>query len=268
MEEAMQNERQVGHGEPLWNAELQAMQLLERELALYLQVTELAFNTIGLAMSRTPELPVREVTQSRKVVTGLLMRLSNDLRSAALLACRGYAVQAVSLVSSMYEVAYTIAAIGSDERMAQQWIDHDDPTQTFKDIRTLTRNGLTNLRVPNPDKQVSSEYRIYRQLGLAKHANPLFEMQLAYRLVENVVVASNGPDTSEPAIRAACFALDHAAHLAIVALQSFVNHHLSLEGQSELKNPLAAMMAARLKLSEIAKSRGWDQDPFPGKWRV
>jgi len=167
----------------------------------------------------------------------------------------------------MYEVAYTSAAIGSDETLAQQWIDHDDPTRTFQDIHTLTREGLTKLRVPNPDKQVSSQYLLYRQLCIAKHASPLFQRQLAYRLVGNVVESSNGPDTSEPAIRAACFALDHAAHLAVIALQSFINHHLPLEGQSELKKPLAAMMAARLKLSEFAQSRGWDKDPFPGKWR-
>jgi hypothetical protein len=268
LEEAMQNERQGGQAESLGDAELRAMQTLERELASYLQVTELAFYAIGLATSRMPELPVREVTQSCKVVTGLLMRLSNDLRSTALLACRGYAVQAVSLVSSMFEVAYTIAAIGSDEKLAQQWIEYDDPTRTFKDIPTLIRAGLRNLSVPNPNKQFSSEYLIYRQLCLAKHANPLFQRQLAYRLVGNVVESSNGPDTSEPAIKAACFALDHAAHLAIVALRSFVNHQLTLESRNELRRPLAALMAARQKLSDIAQSRGWGKDPFPGKWRV
>jgi len=87
----MQNERQGGRGEALGDAGLRAMHTLERELASYLQVTELALNTIGLAMSRMPERPVREVTQSCKVVTGLLMRLSNDFRSTVLLACRGYA---------------------------------------------------------------------------------------------------------------------------------------------------------------------------------
>jgi hypothetical protein len=93
-------------------------------------------------------------------------------------------------------------------------------------------------------------------------------MQLAYHLTEGGVVAGNGPDTSDSAIRAASFALEYAVHLAVVALSSFIKHQLSLEGQSELKKPLAIIMVTHQRLSEVALSRGWGNDPFPGRWRV
>lgn len=83
-------------------------------------LTERAFNLIGNAMSRLPEFHLPEVSQSRKLVTALLLRLSNDLRAAALLALRGYPLQATALVASMFEVAYCVAYIGSDDSRAQE----------------------------------------------------------------------------------------------------------------------------------------------------
>jgi hypothetical protein len=35
-------------------------------------------------------------------------------------------------VGSIYETAFTIATIGSDESLAEEWINHADPTQTFR----------------------------------------------------------------------------------------------------------------------------------------
>jgi hypothetical protein len=61
------------------------------------------------------------------------------LLAAALVAPRGYALQALTLVGSIYETAYTIAAIGSDDVLADEWINHDDPTRPYKNARHLTR---------------------------------------------------------------------------------------------------------------------------------
>ena len=74
-----------GKGELLEAAERQAVSKLAAELAGHLALTEKAFNLIGVAVSTLPEVAVRDVSQSRKVVTALLVRLSNDLRSAVLL---------------------------------------------------------------------------------------------------------------------------------------------------------------------------------------
>lgn len=146
-------------GESLGEAEQQALQLLEPALRNHALVTENAFNLIGETLSCAPEILLRDLSQSRKAATSLLVRLSNDLRSAALLALRGYPVQAASLVASMYEAAFCIAYIGADNAIAQQWIDHADPTQPFRKVLTLTKNALHRLGVENTDEETRNFYK-------------------------------------------------------------------------------------------------------------
>jgi hypothetical protein len=57
----------------------------------------------------------------------------------------------------MYETAYTIAAIGSDDVLADEWINHDDPMRPYKSARQLTREGLAKLKVPDVDTQAATE---------------------------------------------------------------------------------------------------------------
>lgn len=68
-------------GELLGQAELRVIAVLDPELRNHASLTERAFNVVGEVITRAPEVPVPEVSQSRKVVTALLVRLSNDLRS-------------------------------------------------------------------------------------------------------------------------------------------------------------------------------------------
>jgi len=255
-------------GEPLGDAERRALEVLEPELNRHGALTMFAFDVICTAVSRVPELPVLDVPLSTRVAVNLLVRLSNDLRCAALLALRGYAVQAASLVASMYEEAYTIAAIGSDDKLARQWVEHDDPTRTFGNVPTLTRHALAELGHPNPRAQARVEYRIYQQLCMPKHANPLFQMQHGARLRDGSVVAMNGPDTSEPAIRAAWFALEHAAALVFVALASFVTNHVPREARDNLMTQVKTIGAGRKELEAAGIKRWGSKDPFPGRWRV
>jgi len=83
--------------------------------------------------------------KSLHVAVTLVFRLANDLRSVQMLAGTGYPVQALALVASMYEVAHTAAFIGNDESLAQEWLDHDDPTRLFRNVRLLTKKALTKL---------------------------------------------------------------------------------------------------------------------------
>ena len=263
-----QSEGMDGRGESLGDAERRALEALEPELNRHGTLTVFAFNVIGTVLSRVPVLAVREVPLSTRVAVNLLIRLSNDLRCAAVLALRGYAVQAASLVASMYEEAYTITLIGSDEELARKWVKHDDPTSSFRKLRTLMRDALAKLRHPNPEAQTRVEYRVYQQLCMPKHANPLFQMQHGIRLQEGSVVAMNGPDTSESAIRAAWFALEHAAGLAFLALASFVTNHVPPGARGDLMRQVEAIGVVRKELEAAGIERWGSKDPFPGRWRV
>ena len=253
-------------GESLGHAELQAMDTLDSQLRDHALLTEKAFNLIGEVIGRMLETPLREVSQSRKVLTALLVRLSNDLRSAALLALRGYPIQAATLVGSMYEVAYTIAYIGADDSLAQEWIDHDDPTRLFRQVKHLTEKVLAKLGVRDVEEQTGVQYRVYRQLCLAKHANPLFQTQHAYQSRDGYIIAMNGPDASESAIRTAWFALEHAARLSFLAIAAYVENHIPVDQRGSLRSKIEAIGAGSQELAKKAAQRFGTEDPLPGKW--
>jgi hypothetical protein len=255
-----------GRGESLESAERQALDVLITELGGHLALTHKAFNLIGTAIGSLPEVAIRDMSQSLKFATILLIRLSNDLRSAALLAPRGYALQAATLTASMYETAFTIAAIGSDDHLADEWISHSDPTKPFRSVRELTHDGLAKLGVPNVDAQVAIGYRVYRQLCLVKHQNPLLQTEHGILFEGKRVVGMNGPDFSEPAVRVAWFALEHAAGLTLIALASFIENHIPSEKKPTLMKEAEEVGAGRRALETSAKARWGTEDPFPGKW--
>ena len=75
--------------ESLGEAERQALSLLRDELGEHLELTENAFNLVGRAVGALREVRIQDVSRARNVATILAIRLSNDLRSAALVAGRG-----------------------------------------------------------------------------------------------------------------------------------------------------------------------------------
>ncbi len=257
-----------GDTQSLDDAERAALETLGPELRDHALLCRDAFNLVGHALNRMPERSIGEISAAEKVATVLLMRLSNDLLCASLLARRGYPIQAVTLVAAIYEAAFTIAYIGSDEERAREWIEHDDPTRSFKDARSMTKEGLVKLGAPDPDAQASVDYKVYRQLCMAKHSNPLLQKLYGYQRRENSVLAMNGPDTSEPSIRAMWFALEYGTALTFIALSSFFISHLPKKVADELCPQLENIGVRRRKLEAQAKKRWGTEDPFPGKWRV
>jgi len=263
-------------GGPTWSLgerEEATRRFLEQELKDHLELTLDAFNLAGEVMNTMPAHPVAGGSQSLKVVTVLLAKLSNDLRSSALLAVQGYPVQALTVVAAMYETAYTIAFIGSDEQLAQQWIDHGHRTRPFRPAKTLTKDGLRRLGCPDCQvaRQSKVEYRVYSQLCMAKHGNPLFQKQHGYALEDGQVTVSNGPTRSDESIRGSWFALEHAAALTFVGIASYVRDHLSGAGLpvktiGQLAERIQDIGVRRKRLEARAQSRWGTTDPFPGKW--
>lgn len=114
----MSDEGPIDHTLNLGEAERQAIDRLDPELRRPGLLSQRASNLIGTVLTRMPEARLRDVSQSRKVATSLLVRVQNDLRCASLLALRGYPDQACTLIASIYEAAMTIGVVGSDDRVA------------------------------------------------------------------------------------------------------------------------------------------------------
>lgn len=252
--------------ESLVEAEQRAIDGMTTELRDNLTLCLDTFDLVGMALTAIPPRPVRELTQAFKVTSDLLIRVANNLRGVGLLAERGYALQAASLGASIYEVAYTVAFIGADENLAREWIRHEDPTRPFRGVWDLTVGGLQALGLDTEARR-GAQYRVYRQLCLAKHANPILEMVHGFRLEGGDVVGGTGPDSSEPAIRAARFALEHSVGLAGVALKVFVINQVRPEDAARpILERLAHVEARQRELRKEAIARWGTENPFPDRW--
>jgi len=247
--------------------ERDAAQILEPELREHGLLNERVFNAIGDAANLAAELPLSQVSQARKVATVLLLRMRDDLRCTGLLALRGYQLQACSLVASIYEAAFAIAAIDSDDDLAQEWIDHDDPNHPFRQALTVTEMAFRKLGIPDPEKHAARRYLVYRQLCLAKHLNPVFQRQRGLKLRGHQVTVKSGPDTSEEGVREAWFALEHAAGLGFVAIASFVQNHVPAKSRPALIKKLKGIEADVSSLGAKAQQRWGTEPPFK-KWEI
>ncbi len=254
--------------ESLGASERQVSKELESTLAAHAAVSERAFNSVGLTLSAAPEAPISQVSLARRTVSVLMVRLSNDLRVVALTGLRGYALQAASLASSMYEVAYGIVYIGGNDTRAEAWVNHDDPTRPFRNIRTLTTDVARSLGVDNPDQAAAGWYRVYRQLCLVKHSNPIVQRDHGHYsdTEENAEFVMNGPDAGEASVRVAKFALEHATRLTVLALASFIDNHVPADRRVDLVERLNAIRREVAGLAQDAISEFGNDDPYPGKW--
>lgn len=261
--------KSVAKMETLAEAEARAQDALAPRLQKHLALASDAFDLIGFLLAHHPDAPMSALPKAMHVAVKLLLRLSNDLRGVQLHAERGYPLQALTVCASMYEIAYALGYIGPDETLAQKWLDHDSPARQFRSVKEMTRVTLERLGVTDPET-VRHRYRTYQQLCLAKHANPLLESRYGIEVRGDQVVSMNGPDTSETAVRAAMFALEHAAGLAFIAvaisLQSHFRSYMSNEIYTRLAGRTADIGARREELEAAAVARWGNDEPFPGRW--
>jgi len=250
----------------LWEAEVTVAKALKPELLAHGILTMRAFNLMAAALRSLPAVRISEVPQAVKVAVSLSIRLQNDLRAAFLLAVNGYPTQAATIVASIYETAFTIAFIGNSEDRAQEWIDHDDPTRTFRTVRDLTREGVCADNKDQIESMVAAQYKVYSQLCMVRHSNPMYQMQHGMHRTSDGVESINGPDASPNAIRVAWFCLEHGIRLCMIALASFANSFLPLEERTSLKKEYDEIAQTCSELAEKASARFGTKDPSPGKW--
>jgi hypothetical protein len=247
--------------------ETEMASLLVPELRDHLQINSDVYNFVGQVLEAAPDARLRDVTQARKVITCLLVRIANDLRCIGVSSVHGYAEQACTLAASLFEAAFTVLAIGENESLAQEWIDHRDPSVPFRSIRNLTLMAMQNIGIPEPERQAKRWYVNYSQLFLAKHMNPLFQATRGVRVGENQVLIVTGPDSSDESVRLAWFALEHSAGLALTAAGFFGQKNAGQSNQRELAARSRELQEVVGKLREAAAAReGWDENPFPNDW--
>jgi hypothetical protein len=200
---------------------------------------------------------------------GLLGKLCTDLRGAVLTAEPGYPTQAVTIVSSLYETAFTVAYIGADERLAQEWADQaqGDPTRSFRSPWTLTYEGLKSLAAKDLEKAVEGHYQTYSQLCMAKHAHPGFLIHHSWERTDQMIIVNNGSNTNDAAIRAIAYALEAAVGLVVIAAVSFIRNHVPESKREALEHRAVELGKSRAELRAESALRWPGGDPYPGTWR-
>src|SRR5258708_38305663 len=118
--------------------EAEAASLLLPKLRDHLQLNSDVYNFIGKGLDAAPNARLADVAQARKVATCLLTRMVNVLRCIGVVSLHGYSDQACTLAASLYEAAFAVLAIGANDDLAQEWIDHADPNSPFRPINQLT----------------------------------------------------------------------------------------------------------------------------------
>ncbi len=254
--------------ESLQEAEEKTKYLLSQgELRSHLALVHRAMNLVGTAIAVSSDRTTGILCESFKVTTLLLVRLTNDLRCLTLIAERGYPLQALTIASSIYEVGITVGYIGDDENFAKKWIEHDDPERPFVNLKHATKDVLKKCGIPDAEVQAETDYRVYRQFCMGKHANPLLQSGHGIIPEGQDFRLRNGPDSSDLAINNLWYALDHALRYVYVALAIFTACHILDEQQSKILEEANLIAKEREELRKVARERWGTQDHFRGKWR-
>lgn len=194
------------------------------------------------------------------VATVLMTRLQNDLRVLSLVALGGFPAQAGTIAATIYETSFTLSYIGANEQRAQEWIDHHDPTRTFRSIHHITEASVLQSK-RSTQRDVDADYGIYSQLCMARHANPLYQRFDAINQNAFGFEIGNGPTASDNAERAITFAIEHGIRLCIHATRSFIDHFVKVDRRTTFPTTLAAIIADFNALAMKSMYRFGDGDP-------
>ncbi len=250
------------------SAELKAREALSVDLQELERVSMNTYNSISATLMTVLPKPLGGVTEALQVAAALLLRAANDLRTASILALDGYSDHALTIVASLYEIAMTIAYVSDDNSVARAWIEYDDPTRPFMPIKELTDNALRKMGATEEDRKKSRSYLTYRQLCLAKHGNPLHQLNMAYAEEDGTVGLKNGPYVCEDTVRASTFAMEHANRLCLAATATFIRNFMPKEHRKILEKEIRDLADSCDRIADKAVARFGSEDPFPGKWRI
>ena len=228
-----------------------------------LSTLQLAFDLVGTTVQRVLPSPM-SAPPSRLVAVKLLNRIGNDLRWIRSMASKGYPQQAADVACSVYEATLTVSYIGSDNELAISWNSHDDPTQFF--VSPLQLSEAAAVYLDPAEASCGWPYRIYQQLCMAKHFNPLLVRNLSVRIQDDVLVEVNGPDESELATRCSWLALCWSIWLTHFAVRRTAESHLDEDARACIAELAAPVREALARFGNEATKAGWTIDPFPGAW--
>lgn len=250
----------------LFAEERQAFELLRGEIGGHMNAAMAAVALVEKTLELLAPPRVKDSSLSQRAELLLLSRLGNDLRCIVVLSGIGFPAQSVSLAAGSFETAFALAYIAGSEERSRQWVDHDEPTQAFRPVRTLVEDAIKKFQLENASEVAERHYRHYRQLCMAKHGNPIFNRQHGFSVEEDSIILALGPETAPSSVRAIQFALEHAVGHTSMALGMLASVEPAIGTSAEFARELQEINAAWQELHSNAVKRWGTGDPYPGKW--
>ena len=209
---------------PLEAIETSVQELLAPTLVAYEAILadcwELINESLELANQR--KLPPRG-----NLLLVLLTRLQGDLRVVHWAARNGYAVQAMALAAAVQELAYQAVYVGESDEETRRWAAHDREDRTYPECGHYAVLRRVASLLHYPDQWVDPHYRLYQQLCLAKHGNPVLAAQYAaVEREDSIIEVLPSPHFSAKIAHFARYALLHSSRAVYDAVMFFGEHHL------------------------------------------
>lgn len=156
----------------------------------------------------------------------LLVRVLGDLRVCQWAASTGYAMQALTLAASIHELSYAIAYLKDSDERARKWIEHVNDARTYPECghRNVISEVAKHLGLD--EQETEQEYRIYRELCMAKHGNPLLQKHYGALERPGGVEVQQLPFYSPRTVWMCRFAMLHVARSVLVPFSVYVQLHL------------------------------------------
>lgn len=182
--------------------------------------------TMDRLLDRTIEVCVEHPRPGAAAKVGLILttRLANDLRVCALTSHLGYGLQALALAGSVIEVVGSLSYVsGSDDR-AITWAEHTDLGHTYpRSVRDGIKATLAALNISDPLAE-ENWYAAYRDMCMAKHANPRLSLIHGLRVDSCGAFHVCGPDCSDLGTSSSARALWYAATFGAAGILVAIGH--------------------------------------------
>ncbi|MDE3038296.1 MAG: hypothetical protein KGJ21_07615 [Pseudomonadota bacterium] len=189
----------------------------------------------------------------------ILLRITDYLRAAVLLATRGYIDQAGTLGASIFELAHTALYFSSFPEERRKWWNSTsliDSTAVKEEMPKLLGKTWYEIVLTNVDgdkKIASKEYNIYRQLCWMKHSLPQLVSTLRINWEKKTVSLVSAPYYDETAIYNGSFVLFHISKLAELVIQSLVTSF-----DTKFSNELEKLAPRSKNLAEKLASKNYE----------
>ena len=165
------------------------------------------------------QLDMRNLSDDENIPLLLFSRLFSDLRAAQTLARNGYANQAAALAANAYEVSFELSYCVDTPGYGTIWAEHRIKEKTPSQRKKRVLETFKNMGVPNPKLRLESEERIYTQLCMMKHSNPISQAHFGYIRSNDKTQPYMGPDPFPRSLRLSGFALINMVRWIFIGVQ-------------------------------------------------